>query len=1003
MRRELEKVEQAADTAVGQVQDEAADAREARQQAETQAKAAVSYVEAIQRDVEKATGAVQKELQTVKKKVRGLDQSLQALSTQSIDEDFLMTQLAELQERSESELTRRKEEYAAQFQDQQQALDALKTQLQQVAAASRQERVNANSVAAILEAQVTALMNRVHELERERQAAESSHAQLKTELEEVTRRLDRKQEEEEHRLERKLVDMLEQHRQQQDPLPPQQQHHHQQQQQQQHSRYPPYNQYPEEHPATAEKLHRLGRDVHLIGEDLHCLTKHVEVCNGDLHMALTKKLGDLASEVFNALEFDAHRHMNEHKRLHDMVESALRDLCDLRESVDRRIRDLMSFSIQDLHDGMKRMEEDLRRMAAERRSRSRSPPCRLSSDAYSGQDRAYESRRSTSSFNNDQSTGSAPVPSYVGPTLPQRSRSRSRSRSNPRTRGQRITADRSQPREDRRSEPSMPSEPAVVAINNSRGSSPEPDRPPRHMETTQAPDVVEPSQSDAQVTAVVPAERVVRAEPQRRREEDEARPTSAQAHQPPPAPFSRSKRPRVSHEVIVIEDDESIDDPFVPPNRAPLDVVVEDEDTRPRTIVIHESADSASDEEMPDSSSPDRLRTLSDIHLGSLLYFCYGGAPDLDVEWTPFFSSLGASDCIEMSRAANFLRQYPGLHSFPIHLAQFIVQAIVVEAPGSGAQGLGLSDDNQVITTASPELVRVEYHKVLDKVRLAWAELLTSKLRKLSELSPQTADSVQFSVNPALAESNDRAVVVAGNEDHLKLAVTHSAWRRWQSESLWRLVRQHRFGANIPAFDGDMVASPGVYVFLLMFDPVQVSQLSPQSASFRLTNWGRALVIQLWDHLLSKLPYLLFADCSWLEKQTDTSGTLPPLGFCHMLGAVLAWNSFANKELAYSAELYSESVRLLLSSLRVSGVRVQDQERAANLTLDEATEIELVGVSTKLVYALQLDGFFEAAHAILTQVTSSASVAAVRVESTATEARVNTSRSTTISATATTN
>ncbi|TYZ60801.1 hypothetical protein PybrP1_004001 [[Pythium] brassicae (nom. inval.)] len=1014
MRRELEKVEQAADTAVGQVQDEAADFRAARAQAEAQAAATTAYVAAVQRDVETAVAAAQSELQGAKKKLRALEQSAQQLRAQSIDEDALMTQLAALQERSEAELSKRADDTAAQLAGKQQALDALQRQLKQATAAARQEREDAARAQAALAAQVQALAARVQQLEaHERQPTATATA---AEVAELARRLERQQEDAERRLKRKLSELAQQQlRHHASPPPPQQQQPQvspfssppplsQQQQSARHAPPPPFphhHPYAEEHSATSDALRRLGRDVRLIGEDLHRLTQRMEAQHGELHEALAKKLGALAAEVFGALECDARRHATEHKRLHDMADAALRDGRDLRESVDRRVRDIVNYSVLDVRDGMKRLDDTMRRVLATARppprSRSRSPrsPRRYPNEMYAGRTRSFDARRDAGAFHSEHAVGGEVpsrtllVPSYVGPAIPRRSRSRS-PQSNTRPRDERRpAANRSPPRSAHRPEASTATAlnaPAVVALTHSRGSSPEPDRqrptPPCVVDSSQ-PDV-DLSQSD------------VDPEPSSSQAGDERHEAARDAHHqpapaaavaatqpppppPPPPPAPRAKRPRVSYEVIVIEDDEPVDDAVVSPNRAPPDVVTEDDDARPPTIVIYESADSASDEDesgallLLSPPSPDRLRTLSDLRLGALLYFCYGGAPDLDVHWTRFFSPLGAADCIELSRATAFLRQYPELHAFPIYLAQFTVQAIMVEAPGSGAQGLGLADDAQAVAGAvSAQLVATEFHKVLGTIRHTWAELLTAKLRKLGELHSQTAGSVELAVNPALltASSTDVVVVVGGVAGGAGDRM-HRAWAYCQAESLWLLLRQHRFGANLPAFSGDLVASPGVYVFLLMFDPVHVSRRSPQRASFRLTNWGRVLVIQLWDRVLSKLPYLLFADCSWLEKQTDTSGTLPPLGFCYMLSAVLAWNSLADRELASSAGLYRKAVLLILDCLRVGGASVTAQAGGVNLTLDKATEIELVGVS-ELVGTLQLDGFFETAHAILVHMAAAA-------------------------------
>lgn len=969
VRRELERVEQIADTAVVQVQDEAADFRSVQEQVEKQAKTTVAYVETLQRDVESASMALQTELQALKKKVRTIDQRVQQQATQSIDEDSLMTQLTELQEHYETELNQHKDAFLTKFLDKQQAFDALKMQIHQLGQASHQDREDAIRATAALDTQLKSLKHYVHELDRERQASADKQGRLKGELDELGHRVDRRLDDfvTKHQLQQQLQQLQDQYLKLQHqpmpgchPPPPLPFHHH------------PFP--PSEDPAMKEKMHLLGRDVHLIAEDLRRFTILFDSRLDEVHQSFTTQLRDLRGELFAALDHDSRQHVIENKRLRDMVfglEGTFHDGMGRMEEKLQRMDD----NARRMDEHMRRIEENVRRMAVERQA-PRSPP-RRPLDAYAARSssRHYEDRcGSGGSLYNDQPTMHAAPPSHVGPIVAPR-RSRSRSRSNPRDRMQRSSVGRLPHRSEYRLESSSTFllETGITALNN-RSVSPEVDQ--RQPSSQPASHVASTVQSDdVQMAVVSDSGPDTGARASERAEGDRDREGSSQEeveHRPTAPPIRRNKKPRKPHEVIVIEDDESADDMIVAPDRAPPDVVTEDdEDSRyPRTVVIREEGDvdlTSGD----DVSASDRLKRLSDLRLGSLLYFCFGGAPSLDFEWTRYFSKLNPDDCIEMSRATSFLHRYPGLHSFPIYLAQFIVQAIVVEVPLGGTQSEPLtlgSDDGSLVENVDPALVTDQFQQVLNKIRLSWAETLVVELQKMLERTRDVDPAVdlQLSVNPALIEQAEEAK-----------KINSASWHQQQAKLLWLLLRRLRFASMMPAFTGDMVASPGVYVFLLMFDVVQVNRLSPQSGTFRLTNWGRVLVIQLWDHLLSKLPYLLFADCSWLENQTDSSGTLPTLGFCHILSAILAWTSITDKAIESSTYFYSVLVRLFLDCLHVNGVRVRDSEDFMSLVMNEAgadgaaaAEIELIGVDTKLFSLLQLDGFFEVAHAIASQATA---------------------------------
>lgn len=961
VRRELEKAEQTADMAVAKVQDEAKALRATQTQVQTQSAAATEFVEAVQRDVTSATTALERDVARLDAQLGALDTKVQQQGVQSIDEDFLMTQLTVLQERQETELTQCRDACKADAQTAADALAALQRQVDSVAATSTETTAAVSNVTAALEraqddaqrtrnaddeahaaaiaaltAQVDALTRRLHDVEAH--VVTDTRAHVTRAIDELEHRSARSLHDVELRLERKLDAAVAMRdaapqmnaRYDHEPPPP-----------------PQYHVVPRESDellAMRNQLHRMGRDVHTLADDLHRFTQRIDARYDELHDRLSAQVRDLRTELFDALSYDSRLHVSENTRLRDRIDASHRDL---RVDLDAHVRDVVELALRDVRENVGRIDETLRR-----RSRSRSPPHR----------RPFSSRRERPPFFREPSP---PVPTYVGP--PQRSRSRSRS--NPRT------FDRRSPwrREEHRSR-SPPVRPDTARASNalptsvSRGPSPEPDRP---RAAPVSPSSAVSAGTTAPTAAAASASNGV-SEPPSTGATVATQPAAPAPREQPSSPllFRRTKRPRKAHEVIVIEDDDEDDvDAAVAPNRAPLDVVREDADTRPRTIVVCDLADDDTDDDDGDTDTAsvsdrlvaDRVRSLADVRLGALLYFCYSGAPSLDVEWTHFCSALSDSDCIDMARVTRFLQLYPALHAFPIYLAQFLVQAVVVKVPASDAQWLAPADPSasRALDKVTPAFVHGTFDGVLDRIRRLWAEKLTTKLETLLERTAASATGApRIAMNPSL--------VTSASSNRASAAAAQTAWQLAQAQSLWVLLRQIRFGATLPPFRGDMVASPGVYVFLLLFDPVHVERLSPQRASFRLTNWGRAVVIQLWDHLVSTLPYLLFADCAWLEKQTDTGGKVPPLGLCHLLSAVLAWNSLDDHALATSAAFHRNVVRALVQCLYVNGTCVSEHATLATVSLDPATEIALVGVDTALVSLLELDGFFEVAHAIVT-------------------------------------
>uniref|UniRef100_K3WBV7 Uncharacterized protein n=1 Tax=Globisporangium ultimum (strain ATCC 200006 / CBS 805.95 / DAOM BR144) TaxID=431595 RepID=K3WBV7_GLOUD len=944
VRRELEKVEQLADTAVVQVQDEATALRHMRDEVTTQAKTAVQYVETFQTDVtavQKTLVALENELQVLKKKLRTLDQRVQQQGTQSIDEDFLMTQLTELQERYEIQLVKYKDEYVANLESKQHAIDALKKQLHYVHDEYRQETEATVRTSSALDEELKALKHRVHELDRDhRQTTMEKNGRWQLAIDDFNHRLGG--------LDRKFDDVIMQQERQEKEMRILPSHHHN------HNYHPPFSPPPPAPPAhdlmVHEKLHQLNGDVHRIADDFHRFTLRVDARHDDLHQEFMRQLRDLRNELFKALDYNSRQHVVENKRVRDAV-----------YDLDGHVRDL--------RDGMARMEDNIQCMVMEKHQQRRLPP---SPTRRAPMEYPVRSRRPDAPWH-DEPFVYVPPPARRAMTQqpfredPQQvNRGRNRSHSTPRTRLQLspTTGGRSSPpyhRPDERgplpsSTLNAPQQPEHESMFNTPSES-------------QAPSVLSSPQNEGPMSE--PSESARVSEP------DESNTSGPEQQRPS---FRRTRKPKRPYEVIVIEDDDESaeeDVPHVSPNRAPPDIVVEDDDPN-RVSVVVTRIETVSDEEgvVDDvTRRPDALTKMADVRYGALLYFCFGGAPSLDGEWARYFAKLSPTDSMDMARVTSFLDRYPALRSFPVNLTQFMIQATVVDVPVTGGSGGCNVNEAVAVDNVDGTLVTTEFGNVVNAIRQAWALTLVVNLQK-SLAQHVESDNAQkkweIALNPVLGAAV-AAVMPAAMEQHLTTHDVPDAWLHRQANALWCLLRQQHNDVKVPEFVGDMAASPGVYLFLLLFDVVHVNRLSPQSATFRLTSWGRSLVTQLWDHVLSKIPYLFFADCAWLEQQTDGGKLPPPVAFCHMVSALVAWNSIMDKAVEASPEFYAETVRLLVNMLHANGVPVRgsgdqshdiDGASWSRVHDSEQADIELVGVNTKLVSLFQLDGFFEVASAI---------------------------------------
>ncbi|KAG7396795.1 hypothetical protein PHYBOEH_001713 [Phytophthora boehmeriae] len=424
-------------------------------------------------------------------------------------------------------------------------------------------------------------------------------------------------------------------------------------------------------------------------------------------------------------------------------------------------------------------------------------------------------------------------------------------------------------------------------------------------------------------------------------------------------PFRRNRQSRRrTPEVIVIEedDDEEEDDEeereegSMAPNRAPPDVVLDEEDISQADDVIMEPP--------PDNTNAadrteltDLLERETDLQTGFLLYFCLGGAPDLDAQWTRYFSQLRTDECVEMPRALRFQRRYIFLQNFPVYLTQCILQAVIINRQT-------VSEENeafQAIGVLDVAAVRNRFYDVVEGIHLSWAKALVQQLSEDLASHEPLASEMKLSINPA-------GLSAAGDNDELICE-----WRRLQAPALWTLARELHYGSLMPSVNSCEGVSPAVYLFALMFDVLTVSSECPQSGSYRLNAFGGKMMSQLWNQTLKKLPYVFFADWSWLDDQSAKE-KLPALGFCHLLASILLWNSAMDRYSLMNRILYADAVSQMLSKLYVDRKPIRDSSDADASSLlvskCESTHIDLLDIDAKFTAALGLDGFFEVWEAI---------------------------------------
>ncbi|TMW64670.1 hypothetical protein Poli38472_011550 [Pythium oligandrum] len=461
---------------------------------------------------------------------------------------------------------------------------------------------------------------------------------------------------------------------------------------------------------------------------------------------------------------------------------------------------------------------------------------------------------------------------------------------------------------------------------------------------------------------------------------------SSEEHTDQSQPQRRQRRPPKPHEVILIDEDEEEEgeeleqenrqttapsqepEPNAPTGgMAPPDRVLDDEDEEaPPQSAEEQRVVSATEGEKTSL----RMATVDDLRVGAVLYLCFGGAPSLSSHWTSTFASLRQADCVDVPAVMAFQQRYTALQSFPIHLTQFVIQTVRVLGSTSPSE----EPVEALESLASGDIER-QFTQALVNMRRAWVErvceFFSGILRILINDEPEMIGSLQslvVTVHPILSWTNPIP------QDKVSDIVT--TWLKKQARAFWLITRYQRFRdtmkASVESLEGGLDASPGVFLLLYMFSVVETQRTCPQSARLRLNDDGKRLLQKLWSHMLSMLPYLFFVDCSWLEDQADGKGPMPVLGLCHILSTILMWNAPLDAGLDGVNNDLEESTRILMDKMRVDGKSIAELQHSSasspsssTLVVLESVSIELVEIDTKWANLVELDGFFDVAEFIL--------------------------------------
>ncbi|KAL3670508.1 hypothetical protein V7S43_004822 [Phytophthora oleae] len=912
VRAELEKVDDVAEAAVEKAESCAAQA----QAAAKAAKAKDEALQSVQNKLQATETRHQTELEKLSKRFVTADKKLERYKQSSINEEFLMAQLTELQEQYENELTKVREDHDAALEKQQKRLLKLEKSLEGVEENRKMKKKTERMVLTLREEnsrltqeltqmatkqEIQALQQRWETSERGNQDEQGrTRVDLNT-FEDKLAELDGRITDTDNKVfdvSRKVdeVEATAAAPSYPPPLPP-----------------PPLA-LPRDLVRQGDlvcihdELRRINRDFASVAVDFTSLTKKTDSRGTQQENHFETRLQELSTQLFDALGHDSRLHATEISRLKDAV-----------------------FDVQSDHrefgQKMRRLEDDVQQAAATARAPPRSPPrWRYGQNQPSllptpppPPSNNRNRRDRPSRYEPAPDTRDIPAPAAQDRIrwVPRRG-NRSRSRSPPRRQPWAADSRPIPPQNDRRN-------PRDNQRNNQTGGALAPARNDQMDAPPLPADVPETNQDD-------------------------------QAGQP----FRRARQPRRVPEIIVIEEDEDEDEESNAEEGVEVEEEREEREEAPRAppdVVLDEEASSqAADVVMVDLSdantdnvetTTDDLEKEGDLQTGFLLYFCLGGAPDLDVQWTNCFTQLNADECVEKSRVLRFQRRYSFLQSFPVDLTQCFLQAVILNT---------LESDDRPTGALSTANLRTKFNELVQDIHLSWVKALNEYLTKQAGskcVDELASESLELAVNPAgLSSSKDKDEVIY-------------VWSRRQETVMWMLVKKSHYGSFLPAMKRNTDASPAVYLFMLMFDILSVESKCPQLGNFRLNAFGAKTLAHLWNLHLKKLPYVFFADWPWLEDQS-TKEKLPVLAFCHLLTTILLWNSAIDRHSLTNPRIYAFAVKYLLPKVYVGGRAVHESVDNASLSLSEcdSTPIELFDLDSKFASNLGLDGFFEVTEAI---------------------------------------
>ncbi|KAK1941589.1 hypothetical protein P3T76_007455 [Phytophthora citrophthora] len=917
VRVELEKVDDVAEAAVEKAENCVAQAQAAAKAAKTKDEA----LQSAQNKLQATETRHQTELEKLNKRFVTADKKLERYQKSSINEEFLMAQLTELQEQYENELTKVREDHDAVLEEQQKRLVLLEKRLEGVeedktmmkkmekkllSLSEENTRLTRQLTQMATKLEIRDLRKKWEMSERENQDEQGRTRVDLNNFEDKLAELDGRI----SNTDNKFFDMSRKVEKVEaaavtpsypPPLPP-----------------PPLPPPPLELPRDLvrqgelegihDALRRIGRDFAAVDVDISSIKKNADSRGVQQDKHFESRLQELSTQLFDALSHDSRMHATEISRLKDAV-----------------------FDVQSENRGfgqrMRRVEDDVQQAVANTRAPPRSPPrwrygqnqppLLPTPPPPPTNNRNRRDRPSRYEPALDTRDIPEPPPQDRIRWAPRRT-NRSRSRSPPRRHPWAADPVPNPPQNDRRN-------PSDNQRNHHTGGA------------------LVPARNNAAGQTNVPTLPV----------DVPANNQDEQAGQQP----RRARQPRRAPEVIVIEEDEEEEgeenaddeeergDREVEAPRATPDVVLDEEASSAGDVIMVDLSDANTDN--VETTTTDVLEKEGDLQTGFLLYFCLGGAPDLDVQWTNCFTQLNADDSVEKSRALRFQQRYNFLQSFPADLTQCILQAVILNV----SEG-----DNRPTGALTTGTVRTKFNELVQDVHLTWVIALNEHLTKQAGskcVDELASENLALAVNPAgMSSSKDKDEVIY-------------VWSRRQETVMWMLVKNSHYGSFLPAMKRNVDASPAVYLFMLMFDILSVESKCPQLGNFRLNAFGAKTLAHLWNLHLKKLPYVFSAEWAWLEDHS-TKEKLPVLAFCHLLTTILLWNSAIDRHSLTNPHIYAFAVKHLLPKVYVGGRAVHESCDNTSLSLAEcdSTPIELFDLDGKFASILGLDGFFEVTEAI---------------------------------------